>query len=758
MALLLGAACLLGVLAAGPSAPALAGSAPFEYYPGLPQGTVGVSTPTIADELVLTGASPGQLTFTMTLNGTAVPAELDPDGSRISYTPPAPLAPGTYNVALHIAVGQWYADSDWRFQVAPNAVATLPGPGPASLFALAWVNHYRALAGLPALAAAPALVAAAAAHALSVHDETAGWPGFTGLGPADRAGYFGFGYGGITEDMAFGSGIAGAVDGWMDSVYHRFAITDPMARYAGFAVAGQGGGADPNQPVTDLEVADAGSGPSDPTTAVVYPAAGQQGLPEAFPAGEVPDPLTAFAGGTYPAGYPITLDFGSPNAASVTVTSAALTNAAGAPVPFDLLDGATTPPNAGGSLAVSEMGTDVALIPVHPLQPATLYHVQVAGTVTDNAGAVHPFSRTWSFSTSAYVDPGNLSAADDGNGNITLTTTGDTSHASVFLGGFPVPGLVHVNANTMTFTIPAGLGGSADLYVVQPDGQEESWPAFVGPGGGWSSPAGTPPASPSGGILHVGGTSLMPLGVLAPLGVQASTVAPTGMTILQAASGQVLGAFRPGDPVGYLAAPGTGQIQRVVFANPPVRQGSTVYIPDALAAAAGYTGTAVSYAPAGYTGPQSVTLAIGLPQYTADGTAAAWSVDLGAPFIAPGGRTMLPLRALAYVFGLRDSEITWFGPGGLPETGPVQEIDLHTPWGATVRVTPTQILRTGPGASPPLAIPLDTAGFLVINGRTFVPFRALGYAFGLDANQISWTADPATGAVTSVSFSWQAAP
>jgi hypothetical protein len=51
-----------------------------------------------------------------------------------------------------------------------------------------------------------------------------------------------------------------------------------MARFGGFAVAGSFG-SDPNQPVTDLEVGDAGAGPSDPAEAVLYPAPGQTGVP-----------------------------------------------------------------------------------------------------------------------------------------------------------------------------------------------------------------------------------------------------------------------------------------------------------------------------------------------------------------------------------------------------------------------------------------------------------------------------------------------
>ena len=764
-----------GLLAAG-SVTALAAGAPFEYYPGLPQGNVGVTEPTIAQELVLDGVAPSQLTYTMTLDGTPVPAVLAPDGSRISYRPTAPLAPGTHTVTVHIAVGQWYADDDWTFQIVPGAVSALPAPGAAAAFALAWINSYRALAGLPALSPADALAASATAHAkfyitnearygpnitTSVHDETPTWPGFTGQAPADRAAYFGFGYGGISEDMAFGSGIAASVNGWMDSVYHRFAITDPMARFGGFAVAGSFG-SDPNQPVTDLEVGDAGAGPSDPAEAVLYPAPGQTGVPEAFPAGEVPDPLTAFAGASYPAGYPITLEFGSPDTASVSVSAASLTTVAGTRVPFDLLDAETAPPNTAGSAAVSEMGVDVALIPQQPLQPATLYHVQVAGQATDLAGASHPWSRSWTFSTSPYVDPGNLTTLASASGAVILTTSGGSSDAQVFLGGYPVPGLTHVDPNTMTFAIPQGLGASADLYVVQPDGQEESWPAFVGPGGGWTSPPGNPPEQAVGGGIVVGGTTLRPESVLGAMGVQATTLPQTGMTILQAPDGRVLGAYRVDDPLGYLRPPGGGPLRRVVFKNPPVSVGGNTYIPPELAAAAGYSGvgaqsTAASYAPVGYTGPQRLTLQIGLPDYTADGVAGTWSQALGAPFIAPDGRTMLPLRALSYVFGLSPGEVTWYGPGGLPETGPVREVDLSTPWGTSIKVTATQILRSGPDGAPPVSIPLDSAGLLVINGRTFVPFRALGYAFGLDQHQISWTSSP-SGAVTTVSFNWQAAP
>jgi hypothetical protein len=142
----------------------------------------------------------------------------------------------------------------------------------------------------------------------------------------------------------------------------------------------------------------------------------------------------------------------------------------------------------------------------------------------------------------------------------------------------------------------------------------------------------------------------------------------------------------------------------------------------------------------------------------ADGQPGSWSPDLGAPFVAPPGVTLLPVRALATLFGLAPGAITWYGPNHTPASPPVQEVDLQTPWGTTIRITPDQVVRIGPGGAPPAVIPFAPGGFLVVGGRTYVPFRALAYAFGLDANQVSWTADPVTGAVTTVSLSWLTAP
>lgn len=764
---------LLAVVAVPAPSPLVAAAAPFQYYPGVPQGTVGVAEPTISDGIVLNGIRPSQVTFTMALNGKPVKATMDPDGSRIAYRPPSPLAAGTYQVALHINAGGWYADVHWSFQIRRSPLGVLPPPGAADAFALRWVDTYRALAGLPAIHASDALAASAWAHTafylanesrygsqitLSVHKETSGWSGFTGTGPAQRAAYFGFGYGGVSEDMSFGSGIASAIDGWMDSVYHRFAITDPLARLAGFAIGGNSL-SDPNQPVTDLEVGEAGNGPAYPTVSVTYPAPGQQGVEESFPAGEVPDPLSAFADASYPAGYPITLQFGSVDATSVQVTSATL-SAGGAAVPFWLLDAGTVPPSAAGNAAVDEMGANVALIPKKPLAPATLYQVHVAGSVTDAAGTQHPFARDWSFTTSPFVDPGNLSSADAGSGRIALTTEGNSSRADVYVGGYPVVDLTHSDAHTLQFSVPAGLGSSADLYVVQPDGQEESWPQFVGSNGGWTSPAGTPPGRITAGVLQIGNARLIPLGQVEAAGARATTIEATGTVVLDNRHGTVVGAFRVNDPVGYRRS-AAGLLSRVVFTNPPLRRGGTVFIPRALAVAAGYSGagSVVSYAPAGYSGPQTLTLNIGSSRYTADGVAGNWPAGLGAPYVSAAGRTMLPVRALAYVLGLKPGDITWYGPGHALDIPPVEEVDISTPWGTTITITPDQILRTGSaGSTAPVLIPLDVTGLKIINGRSFVPFRALGYAFGLDSRQIAWTADPVTELVATVSFSWRSAP
>ncbi len=395
--------------------PALANGSPFSYYPPGPTGTVGVSEPVLYDQVFIApGVVPGGLSFTLTLDGRTVPAVLDAYGD-IVYRPPAPLAPGVHTATLDLNYGRWQANpaSDstlgWSFTVAPGAPATLPPPDPAQEAALAAVNAYRAGLNLPPVILNNALDRATqqqadfyqanasryAATGLSVHEQNPAWPGFVGRAPWGRDGYYGYPGGESAEDQADTANPARALRWWMDSVYHRFPVIDPGVAAVGFGAA-PGNSGSPNTSYMDFGYF--GSAPVAASTAVVYPADGQMGVPAAFQAGENPNPLAAFPGASYPVGYPITVSFPSPDVTGVAVTSATLSGAGGGPVPFYLL----TPqndPNQG------ELGAAFALIPQRPLDQNSFYRVTVQGTCTQNDASTFTFSRSWSFATAAPPSP-----------------------------------------------------------------------------------------------------------------------------------------------------------------------------------------------------------------------------------------------------------------------------------------------------------------------------------------------------------------
>src|SRR5205807_10217579 len=93
---------------------------------------------------------------------------------------------------------------------------------------------------------------------------------------------------------------------------------------------------------------------------------------------ELPDPVPA--GGKYPTGYPITLNFYP--YARVVIASYSVSGAAGAVPVYEL------PPTLPGTENV------LSMLPKSPLSPGTQYHVHVSGTI---AGVT--FTRDWSFTT-----------------------------------------------------------------------------------------------------------------------------------------------------------------------------------------------------------------------------------------------------------------------------------------------------------------------------------------------------------------------
>ncbi len=260
-----------------------------------------------------------------------------------------------YNVLLS-QLGRFRYDTTY-----PNGSRPTAGPGssptaaPLALPAdwLGRLNYYRAAAGLPAVVEDPALTAADALHIHYMllnpdqyeHNETPSRPGYTAAGQA----------------AAQGSNLyrtqpdytpARMIDGWMEEPLHRFGMLNPPLARSGFAMS-----CDAHGCAAALNVIGGTTGPEQPDN-IVYPGDGQ---------------TDAHTGA-------VTWQFG-PFAPAVTLVSATLTDAGGAPVMI------TTTPAMG-------YFNMVTLRPVHPLAVATQYRADV--TVTQNGTTRH---KAWSFHT-----------------------------------------------------------------------------------------------------------------------------------------------------------------------------------------------------------------------------------------------------------------------------------------------------------------------------------------------------------------------
>lgn len=206
--------------------------------------------------------------------------------------------------------------------------------------ALELLNAYRTAVGSAPVSEDSALNKACKAHSafyvanvskynakgLSPHKEDATFgSGFTGVDFWDRckaAGYTGFASG---EVIAFEGTPAGALQGWIDTVYHRLPLLDPVTTEIGFGSVTSG-----KTSCDTIDSASRNALKTDPI--VVYPWPGQHKVPSSWNGLEGPTPPSPPGG--FPSGPVVTAQF--PKA--VTVTAHTLTNAAGTAVAHTWLD------------------------------------------------------------------------------------------------------------------------------------------------------------------------------------------------------------------------------------------------------------------------------------------------------------------------------------------------------------------------------------------------------------------------------------
>lgn len=236
-------------------------------------------------------------------------------------------------------------------------------------------NCYRVLMGLSRPELEPSLDLASQHHAeymaandLITHEESRSDEGYTGQWVWDRAEQAGYDWPNNTlmsEVVSFGYGPGAAVDGWMNSVYHRIPFSTPDIVNVGF---GQDDRYSAMAFVTEFQ--------SDEPKAVLYPVDGQFDVPARFNSDEeVPDPAPD---ASY-VGPPIT----------VTVSAGSAPGTDSNPYVLVLRDAKLTGPD--GEVELIELTPDndpymyyaIALIPAEPLQEGAEYEVEVDVTWVD---------------------------------------------------------------------------------------------------------------------------------------------------------------------------------------------------------------------------------------------------------------------------------------------------------------------------------------------------------------------------------------
>ena len=174
------------------------------------------------------------------------------------------------------------------------------------------LNDLRVQLGAAPVAQDPTIAQAAQAHAefyvahasdytqnnLSPHSEDPGFgAGYTGANHGQRMKAAGFDGTPGAEIMAFTGGPAGAIAGWLATLYHRIPLLDPRSAAMGFGMAQQG-----NARTEVMDFGVRGGLKDDPI--IVYPWPGQDNVPRSWNGGESPQPKPPPSG--YPSGPIIT--------------------------------------------------------------------------------------------------------------------------------------------------------------------------------------------------------------------------------------------------------------------------------------------------------------------------------------------------------------------------------------------------------------------------------------------------------------------
>jgi uncharacterized protein YkwD len=256
------------------------------------------------------------------------------------------------------------------------------GADPQAVEALDYINTLRLAAGAGCTSMVATINSAAQNHCdyyagntgactSNPHAEVMGCTGFTGATPGDRLKAAGYSSRGWSEVMAFLDDPQGAIDMWINSVWHRLPLLDPWTGELGYGHA------------TRCDTVDFGNGASGVPNdiVVVYPYAQQTGVPTSFDGSrEGPTPPAPATG--WPSSSPITL-----YASGMQITEhTLLKDGDGTPLPHVWLTEADS----------SSLRRAVFMYGNAPFEANTTYRVRVVGTY---AGG--PLELEWTFTTGA---------------------------------------------------------------------------------------------------------------------------------------------------------------------------------------------------------------------------------------------------------------------------------------------------------------------------------------------------------------------
>ncbi|PSR22448.1 MAG: CAP domain-containing protein [Sulfobacillus acidophilus] len=306
-------------------------------------------------------------------------------GSRLAQ----PLDPGTYRVIFHIADFDMNSPT-WTITVRGGAVPRHARGTPTATL-LASLNTVRQTLGLSPAHQNLALDRASLAHAQylsangfaapSFHVESSAHAGFTGVNPWNRDLYFGWPTpetGEVGVEWSIPTKTATVMSDLIDTVFHRLCLLS-----GNLESVGAGSSSGPNGAV----VMDLGYGyRANLPHVIVYPFAGQPGLPTSWTDIESPDPVRGGYDHRY--GYPITVDYPTVDQLS-QVRVQVLADDRPVPVVVD-------PPGVG------DLGDNqVGVVPQHPLSPCTWYEVQISGRAVFASGTSRVVTTDWKFATGA---------------------------------------------------------------------------------------------------------------------------------------------------------------------------------------------------------------------------------------------------------------------------------------------------------------------------------------------------------------------